>query len=91
MRVIIIHNRIHSDSSPDETDVLNQLDLVMIEDPGHVGVHPVAVDQRLGKTGHQLRRRVLAGVDRAGHEQVLAVIAGTRVIVSRHRHYGDVR
>jgi D-alanine-D-alanine ligase len=28
MRVIIIHNRILSDSSPDETDVLNQLDLV---------------------------------------------------------------
>lgn len=28
MRVIIIHNRILSDSSPDEMDVLNQLDLV---------------------------------------------------------------
>ncbi len=47
-----------------------QVNLVVVEQPGGVGVAAVAGDELLGEAGGELGRRVLAGVDRGGREQL---------------------
>ena len=53
---------------------LYSLGLVLVEQPGGVGIDAIAVDQPLGESGGELGWSVLAGVDRGGdHELGLAV------------------
>ncbi len=50
--------------------VEHQVDLVMVQNPGRVGVGAIVVHQVFGETGCQFGGGVFTGVDRTGHEQL---------------------
>ncbi len=60
------------------------MNLVLVEQPGRVGILAEALDQLLGEAQHELRGRVLAGMDRGSHEEPR--LRAGEVLVGEHEH-----